>query len=124
MSANLERSGADVAMPSTAANAAAVLPRPAAFAALFAALLGLLAGQRFLLPIVSAFICLVPLALAVLFWRKPAVRNSMTCLALLSKVDSSSIAYGAAAPYAALMVLISLPVTYLLTRHVERSSVS
>jgi hypothetical protein len=93
MSANLERSGADVAMPSTAADAAAVLPRTAAFAALFAALLGLLAGQRFLLPIVSAFICLVPLVLAMLFWRKPAVRNSMTCLALLSKVDSSSIAY-------------------------------
>ncbi|MGZ4556174.1 MAG: ABC transporter permease subunit, partial [Mycobacteriaceae bacterium] len=29
---------------------------------------------------------------------------------------SSSLSYGAAAPYAALMVLISLPATYLLTR--------
>ena len=37
--------------------------------------------------------------------------------------NSSSIAYGAAAPYATLMVLISLPATFLLTRHVERSNV-
>lgn len=73
--------------------AAAVSSRPHIWMLLFAPLLGLLAGQRFLLPIVSAFICLVPLALAALFWRKASIRNSMCCLALLSKVDSSDIAY-------------------------------
>lgn len=76
-----------------AADTAAVVSRPQAWVVLFAALLGLLAGQRFLLPIVSAFICLVPLGMAALFRRKAAVRNSMCCLALLSKVDSSDIAY-------------------------------
>jgi iron(III) transport system permease protein len=35
---------------------------------------------------------------------------------------SSSLAYGAAAPYAALMILVSLPATYLLTREARRSS--
>ncbi|HEU4350016.1 MAG TPA: ABC transporter permease subunit, partial [Actinoplanes sp.] len=35
---------------------------------------------------------------------------------------SSSIAYGAAAPYAAVMVLISAPATYLLTRELSRES--
>ena len=33
---------------------------------------------------------------------------------------SSSIEYGAAAPYAALMVAISAPATYLLTRHAAK----
>ena len=36
--------------------------------------------------------------------------------------NTSSIAYGAAAPYAALMVLISMPATYLLTREARRST--
>jgi iron(III) transport system permease protein len=36
--------------------------------------------------------------------------------------NSSSLAYGAAAPYAALMVLISLPATYLLTREGRSST--
>jgi len=35
---------------------------------------------------------------------------------------SSTLAYGAAAPYAALMVLISAPTTYLLTRQMQRSA--
>ncbi|MGZ4591205.1 MAG: ABC transporter permease [Actinomycetes bacterium] len=35
--------------------------------------------------------------------------------------NSSSVAYGAAAPYAALMVLISMPATYLLSREARRS---
>ena len=35
---------------------------------------------------------------------------------------SSSIAYGAAAPYAALMVLISAPATLLLTRQLRRTA--
>jgi hypothetical protein len=61
--------------------------------AVLAVVLGLLAGQRFLMPPVSAFICLVPVALALLFWRDAALRNAMVCLALLSKVDSSDIAY-------------------------------
>ncbi len=34
---------------------------------------------------------------------------------------SSSLQYGAAAPYAALMVILSAPATYLLTRHARRS---
>nr|WP_235433522.1 ABC transporter permease subunit [Protofrankia coriariae] len=37
---------------------------------------------------------------------------------------SDSLAYGAAAPYAALMVLISGPATYLLTRQVRKESVA
>ena len=36
--------------------------------------------------------------------------------------NSSSIAYGAAAPYAAMMILISLPATFLLTREARRST--
>jgi iron(III) transport system permease protein len=36
--------------------------------------------------------------------------------------NSSSIAYGAAAPYAALMILISAPATFLLTRQLTRTS--
>ncbi|MGW3626533.1 ABC transporter permease [Streptomyces sp. NPDC000880] len=36
--------------------------------------------------------------------------------------NSSSVAYGASAPYAALMVLISVPATYLLTREARRGS--
>ncbi len=63
-----------------------------------------------------------------------AIVNELTATLLLAPIgtrtlatefwsNSSSIAYGAAAPYAALMVLISLPATYLLTRHVERSDV-
>ena len=36
--------------------------------------------------------------------------------------NSTSIAYGAAAPYAALIVLISLPATFLLTREARRST--
>jgi iron(III) transport system permease protein len=35
---------------------------------------------------------------------------------------SDSVDYGAAAPYAALMVLISAPATYLLTRAVRKES--
>lgn len=64
-----------------------------------------------------------------------AIVNELTATLLLAPIgtrtlatqfwsNSSSIAYGAAAPYAALMVLISLPATFLLTRHVERSNVS
>jgi iron(III) transport system permease protein len=34
---------------------------------------------------------------------------------------SESIAYGAAAPFAALMVIISAPMTYLLTRQIARA---
>lgn len=63
-----------------------------------------------------------------------AIVNELTATLLLAPIgtrtlatefwsNSSSIAYGAAAPYAALMVLISLPATFLLTRHVERSNV-
>jgi iron(III) transport system permease protein len=36
--------------------------------------------------------------------------------------NSSSVAYGASAPYAALMVLISVPATYLLTREARRGA--
>jgi iron(III) transport system permease protein len=38
--------------------------------------------------------------------------------------NSSSVAYGAAAPYAALMVLISMPATLVLTHSTRRSSTS
>ena len=37
--------------------------------------------------------------------------------------NSDSVAYGAAAPYAALMVLISAPATYLLTRAARKESI-
>lgn len=74
-------------------NVLAVMSRQKVWVMLFAPMLGILAGQRFLLPVVSAFICLVPLGAAALFWRASLVRNSMICLALLSKVDSSDIAY-------------------------------
>lgn len=64
-----------------------------------------------------------------------AIVNELTATLLLAPIgtrtlatefwsNSSSIAYGAAAPYAALMVLISLPATFLLTRHVERTNAS
>ncbi len=36
--------------------------------------------------------------------------------------SSSSVAYGEAAPYAALMILVSIPATYLLTRQARRSA--
>jgi iron(III) transport system permease protein len=36
--------------------------------------------------------------------------------------QSSSLAYGAAAPYAALLVALSAPATYLLTRHARRAT--
>jgi iron(III) transport system permease protein len=36
--------------------------------------------------------------------------------------QSSSLAYGAAAPYAALLVLLSAPATYLLTRQARRAT--
>jgi iron(III) transport system permease protein len=62
-----------------------------------------------------------------------AVATELTATLLLAPIGtqtlatqfwsaSSSIAYGAAAPYAVLMVLISLPATYLLTREVRRSA--
>lgn len=65
----------------------------AVWVGIFAILLGLLAGQRFLMPPVSAFVCLVPIAFALLIWRQKSLRNAMICMALLSKVDSSDIAY-------------------------------
>ncbi len=62
-----------------------------------------------------------------------AVATELTATLLLSPIgtqtlatqfwsNSSSIAYGAAAPYAAMMILISLPATFLLTRESRRSS--
>lgn len=93
MNGYLDLKGGGEAARGAAPNALAVMSRPEAWVLLFAPILGFLAGQRFLLPIVSAFICLVPLAMAALSWRTAAVRNSMICLALLSKVDSSDIAY-------------------------------
>jgi iron(III) transport system permease protein len=62
-----------------------------------------------------------------------AVATELTATLLLAPIGtqtlatqfwsaSSSLAYGAAAPYAALMVLVSLPATYLLTREARRSS--
>jgi len=61
-----------------------------------------------------------------------AIVNELTATLLLAPIgtvtlatqfwaDSSSVAYGSAAPYALVMVLISLPATYLLTRSVRRS---
>ena len=62
-----------------------------------------------------------------------AVSTELTATLLLAPIGtqtlatefwsaSSSLAYGAAAPYAALMILVSLPATYLLTREARRSS--
>jgi iron(III) transport system permease protein len=62
-----------------------------------------------------------------------AVATELTATLLLAPIGtqtlatqfwsaSSSLAYGAAAPYAALMILVSLPATYLLTREARRSS--
>jgi iron(III) transport system permease protein len=64
-----------------------------------------------------------------------AVATELTATLLLAPIGtqtlatkfwsaSSSLAYGAAAPYAALMVLVSLPATYLLTREARRSSLT
>ncbi|MBA3234021.1 MAG: iron ABC transporter permease [Propionibacteriales bacterium] len=61
-----------------------------------------------------------------------AVVTELTATLLLAPIDtstlatefwsrSSSVAYGAAAPYALLMVLVSMPATYLLSRHPRRS---
>lgn len=93
MNSYLDLGWGDSAARRTTSNASALMSRPDGRMLLLATFLGLLAGQRFLLPLVSTFVCLVPLGMAVLFWRKGAVRNSMVCLALLSKVDSSTIAY-------------------------------
>jgi iron(III) transport system permease protein len=62
-----------------------------------------------------------------------AVTTELTATLLLAPIgtqtlatqfwsNSTSIAYGAAAPYAALIVLISLPATFLLTREARRST--
>jgi iron(III) transport system permease protein len=62
-----------------------------------------------------------------------AVSTELTATLLLAPIGtqtlatefwsaSSSLAYGAAAPYAALMILVSLPATYLLTREARRTS--
>jgi iron(III) transport system permease protein len=62
-----------------------------------------------------------------------AVATELTATLLLAPIGtqtlatqfwnaSSALAYGAAAPYAALMVVVSLPATYLLTREARRSS--
>jgi iron(III) transport system permease protein len=62
-----------------------------------------------------------------------AVVTELTATLLLSPIgtqtlathfwsDSDSVAYGAAAPYAAVMVLISAPATYLLTREARRAT--
>jgi iron(III) transport system permease protein len=62
-----------------------------------------------------------------------AVATELTATLLLAPIGtqtlatqfwsaSSSLAYGAAAPYAALMVVVSLPATYLLTREARRST--
>jgi iron(III) transport system permease protein len=64
-----------------------------------------------------------------------AVTTELTATLLLAPIgtqtlatqfwsESSSINYGAAAPYAVLMVLISLPATFLLTRQARRSNLS
>jgi iron(III) transport system permease protein len=64
-----------------------------------------------------------------------AVTTELTATLLLAPIgtqtlatqfwsNSTSIAYGAAAPYAALIVLISLPATFLLTREARRSTTS
>jgi iron(III) transport system permease protein len=45
-----------------------------------------------------------------------------TTLATQFWSNSDSAAYGAAAPYAALMVLLSAPATYLLTREARRGA--
>lgn len=55
--------------------------------------IAVLAAQRFLLPPVSAFICVVPLALGLVYWNDPRLRNALILLALLAKVDSSEAAY-------------------------------
>jgi iron(III) transport system permease protein len=64
-----------------------------------------------------------------------AVATELTATLLLSPIGtytlatqfwslSSSVAYGAAAPYAAMMILVSMPATYLLTRESRRSSLT
>ena len=64
-----------------------------------------------------------------------AVATELTATLLLAPIgtttlatefwsNSSSIAYGAAAPYALLMILISVPATYLLSRHMKGSVAS
>lgn len=63
-----------------------------------------------------------------------AVATELTATLLLAPIGtqtlatqfwsaSSSIAYGAAAPYAVLMIAVSLPATYLLTRELRRSAI-
>lgn len=59
----------------------------------FAFALAVLSAQRFTLPPLSALVCLLPLGLAFAAWSRPDVRNTMLALALLSKVDSSDVAY-------------------------------
>ncbi len=50
-------------------------------------------GQRFLLPYLSAYACLVPLLLLVLLQPPPALRNALVVMALLVKVDLGDTAY-------------------------------
>lgn len=59
----------------------------------FSVCVAVLSAQRFFAPPISAFACVLPLALALANWSRPAVRNSMISLALLAKVDSSDVAY-------------------------------
>jgi hypothetical protein len=59
----------------------------------FGLVVGFLSAQRFSLPYVSPYVCLVPLLLAVLAWERPPLRNLFVAIALLGRVDSSDIAY-------------------------------
>lgn len=56
-------------------------------------LVALAAAQRFTAPYVSAYACLLPVALALLFWGSPSLRNAFIAMALVAKVDSSEVAY-------------------------------
>lgn len=54
---------------------------------------GFLSSQRLLAPYASAYVCLIPFGLALVYWRIKPFRDLMLVVSLLAKVDSSDIAY-------------------------------
>lgn len=52
-----------------------------------AGVVGFLSAQRFAIPYLSAYVCLIPIILAITYWKRPNLRNMMVVLSLLSSVD-------------------------------------
>lgn len=59
----------------------------------FVSAVGILSAQRFTAPDLSAYVCLVPLAIAMVAWTQARLRNLMILVALLASVDYGDVVY-------------------------------